>query len=62
MSTDKGTDKGKDCEVCRCCGAGVVHSQDYNKPTPECIVFLREVIRLMQENIDDLEAKQEETP
>jgi len=28
-------------EVCRVCGAPTVHSKDYNKPTMECIKYLR---------------------
>ena len=28
-------------EVCRVCGASVVHSREYNKPTMGCIEHLR---------------------
>lgn len=50
--------RGKDLmprEACRCCGAGTVHTQDYGKPTPDCIEFLRGTIRLMEKQIDALE-------
>lgn len=55
MSTHRVIDRrGKDWlkhrEACRCCGAGTVHTQDYNKPSPECIKFLRETIRLLEKN------------
>jgi hypothetical protein len=28
-------------EVCRVCGSLVVHTKDYNKPSMDCIKFLR---------------------
>ena len=29
-------------EPCRVCGSNICHSQEYNKPTMECIGYLRE--------------------
>jgi len=31
-------------EVCRCCGSNDVHTREYNKPTMECIEYLRKQI------------------
>lgn len=39
-------------EACRVCGAGVVHSREYGKPTMECIQFLNGTITLLQESYD----------
>lgn len=38
----RGEDKeAKPKEACRVCGAPEVHSLEYNKPTMECIGYLR---------------------
>ena len=41
-------------EVCRVCGSTTVHSKDYNKPTMECINYLRSKIQSLEADIAKL--------
>jgi hypothetical protein len=45
-------------EVCRVCGAQVVHSKEYGKPTMECIIFLNNTIAILSEKL----TKQNDNP
>ena len=55
--TDK-RGKEPELEVCRVCGAPIKkkgeHSLVYNKPTMNCIKFMREEISTLKENLDNL--------
>lgn len=33
-------------EACRCCGAPVVHTREYNKPTMACVAYLRDCLNV----------------
>jgi len=39
-------------EVCRVCGCEKVHSKEYNKPTMECIKYLRLKITDLEDHIN----------
>lgn len=43
-------------EVCRVCGAKVVHSKKYGQPTMECITYLKNRIATLQEKISRQDA------
>ena len=43
----------KNSPVCRVCGCKEVHSYDYNRPTMDCIGYLRTLIRELQDKIRD---------
>lgn len=45
----RGKDKEKPLEACRVCGAPKVHTREYNKPTMDCIKYLREQIQVAKQ-------------
>jgi hypothetical protein len=44
-------------ETCRVCGSKEVHSTQYNRPTMDCVEFLRQCMSDMRETIEELMAK-----
>ena len=40
-------------EVCRVCGAKVVHSKKYGQPTMECITYLKNRITTLQRELNN---------
>lgn len=41
-------------EPCRVCGAPVIHSREYNKPTMDCIKYLRGKIAELEGSVAKL--------
>jgi len=35
-------------ELCRCCLSKDIHTRDYNKPTMECIIYLKQRIEQLE--------------
>lgn len=43
--------QSKSTEACRVCGCSLVHSREYQKPTMDCIRFLRDKIEVLQDEL-----------
>lgn len=43
--------------VCRVCGSLHIHSEEYNKPTIDCIEYLRSIISSYKTTLEILEKK-----
>jgi len=54
--TDKrGMSEGQELpdEVCRVCGAKVVHSKKYGQPTMDCIIYLENIITTLERQLEN---------